>query len=95
MMLMSRRCLGFFVAMLLTACIPTMQERRPLTIERGAEDLRCDPFKLSSKLIGHRLFYVEGCNKQAVYRVVCKFGVSSCYLLGGPEWAKDSFLARR
>jgi hypothetical protein len=82
-----RRWRALLLASLLTACIPTMEERRPLTIEKGAEDLKCKPSELSSMLIGHRLFRVSGCNREAVYRVICQLGVSSCYLLGGPEWA--------
>jgi hypothetical protein len=82
------RCIALLAALGMGGCIPTMEERKPLALERGAVDLSCAKDRLTAQLIGHRLFRVSGCDREAVYRVICKLGVSSCYLLGGPDWAK-------
>jgi len=63
-----------------SACV-SPEARVPVALAEGERDLRCERSKLSARQLGDRLFEVTGCGQRAVYRVICKLTVGSCYPL--------------
>lgn len=66
-------------------CVPAPEERMPLAVRRATRDLGCEERRLTGRYLGNRLFRVNGCGRQATYRVICKLTVHTCELIGGPD----------
>ncbi|MFO0669950.1 MAG: hypothetical protein U0235_10040 [Polyangiaceae bacterium] len=68
------------IALLGAGCVDA-KDREPVAREAGAKDLACPGASLDVRSAGNRLFYVSGCGKVAVYRIICKLTAGSCYAL--------------
>lgn len=68
------------IAVVTSGCVDA-KDRAPVAREAAVTDLACPASALDVRPAGSRLFYVSGCGRVAVYRVICKLTVGSCYAL--------------